>query len=512
MMLNNLSSQNAPDELDSLLTFGHNQKPTKHKGPDSSAPTAETSAAASSDNELLLSDAADEDSWENGLIKTAKPGRTRRRMRRALLALGLLALAVGAGYFWWGAGRGEAVHQVKPAPVPSGATNGAPPTLTQEEITQALKRTGAPANPIETAALNAPVATNPDTADSNASSLAERLPQEGAAVTVTALPPAQTVAPATTTAGTAQSGSGSSFRPSVARIPTTDNASAATTARPTPEPAPPVPAVHSWRANQTNSPTSNPTATPHASATVNVNAAQVAQAPMLVPASQAAPSARPESDAAQPEPNTLEILLPPGILLPVRTTGTVFSAGSAVPVRLELTRDVAGEGWALAHGTEFYGLVQSSEPTTGRVFITVLGFVEPSSGRLVRLEGSLLGSDGADGVRGQTRRRSGGWRNTLKKVGNGLVDTLTAVATGVSRRSTIYLGGSDIAPRVVNQVSEEWRGGSTAARQTIPSLIEVPAATPGYVLVNPKTDKPLAESNGVRETNQWWGLGSGPRR
>lgn len=512
MMLNNLSSQNAPDELDSLLTFGHNRKSAKHGAADSSAPTSETSAATPSASELLLSDEEAEDSWENGLIKTAKPSRTRRRVRRALLALGLLALALGAGYFWWGAGRGEAVHQVKPAPVPSGAANGAPPTLTQEEITQALKRTGAPANPIETAAPTAPLATNPDGADSNASSLAERLPQEGAAVTVTALPPAQTVAPATTSAVTAQSGGGSSsFRQSVARIPTTDNASAAMT-RPAPEPVPPVPAVHSWRANQINSPTANPTATPHAPATVNVNAAQVAQAPTLVPASQAAPSARPESDAAQPGPNTPEILLPPGTLLPVRTTGTVFSAGSAVPIRLELTRDVAGEGWALAHGTEFYGMVQSSEPTTGRVFIAVLGFVEPSSGRLVRLEGSLLGSDGADGVRGQTRRRPGGWRNTLKKVGNGLVDTLTAVATGVSRRSTIYLGGSDIAPRVVNQVSEEWRGGTTAARQTAPSLIEVPAATPGYVVVNPKTDKPLAESNSSREINQGWGLGNGPRR
>jgi hypothetical protein len=179
--------------------------------------------------------------------------------------------------------------------------------------------------------------------------------------------------------------------------------------------------------------------------------------------------------------------------LPVRTWAAFSTLQPQTPVRLELTRDVAGDGWALPRGTQFYGMVQEGDTAPGRALVTIVGFVTPASPRLVPLEGALLGRDGAAGMPGQRRHLDAGWRKTLKKMGRGVVDTLSALAAGVGGRSTVVIGGGNgVGPRVVNPVTDEVGGLLDSEGRRASSFLEIPAATPGYVLVMalPAADAP----------------------
>jgi hypothetical protein len=123
-----------------------------------------------------------------------------------------------------------------------------------------------------------------------------------------------------------------------------------------------------------------------------------------------------ENSSTRPTEQPTVPLPPLGTMLPVRTLGTVFTLRADSYVRLELTRQVSGRGWSLPRGTEFYGLVRGAELETGRAFVALIGFVDRDTNRLVRLDGSLLGGDGADGVRGRKHKLNSGWSGALKKV------------------------------------------------------------------------------------------------
>ena len=96
-----------------------------------------------------------------------------------------------------------------------------------------------------------------------------------------------------------------------------------------------------------------------------------------------------------------------GSMLPVRTLGTLYTLRSGSLVRLELTRDVRRQGWAMRKGTVIVGVSRGSE--YDRAYLAVVGFIDPESGRFVKLTGEVLGGDGASGMRGRRRSLSSAW-------------------------------------------------------------------------------------------------------
>jgi len=166
-------------------------------------------------------------------------------------------------------------------------------------------------------------------------------------------------------------------------------------------------------------------------------------------------------------------------MLPVRTLGTIYTLRSESLVRMQLTRAVGGEGWSLRRGTEFYGVMRGSDREVGRAYIALIGFVDPESNRLVRLSGNLLGGDGTDGLRGRKRQLHSRWSRAARLAGAGALDVLGALASSVGRRpvviSDVY-GQRTISP-LTQELNRAARGGDSGG------FVEVPANTPGYVLV-----------------------------
>jgi hypothetical protein len=185
----------------------------------------------------------------------------------------------------------------------------------------------------------------------------------------------------------------------------------------------------------------------------------------------------------QAERTTQSVPLPPlGTMLPVRTLGAVYTLRSEGYVRMQLTRAISGQGWSLPRGTELYGVVRGSDYEIGRAYVQLVGFIDQASGKLVRLQGSLLGSDGTDGLRGRKHSLNSGWSRALKIAGAGVVEALSTVAATIGNRP-VYVG--DVygygAPRMTSPLMRELNG--LAYRQGRAGFIEVPANTAGYVFV-----------------------------
>src|SRR5205085_9060322 len=185
----------------------------------------------------------------------------------------------------------------------------------------------------------------------------------------------------------------------------------------------------------------------------------------------------------QAERTTQSVPLPPlGTMLPVRTLGAVYTLRSEGYVRMQLTRAMSGQGWSLPRGTEIYGVVRGSDFEIGRAYIQLVGFIDQASGKLVRLQGSLLGSDGTDGLRGRKHSLNSGWSRALKIAGAGVVEALSTVAATIGNRP-VYVG--DVygysAPRMASPLMREING--LAYREGRAGFVEVPANTAGYVFV-----------------------------
>lgn len=183
------------------------------------------------------------------------------------------------------------------------------------------------------------------------------------------------------------------------------------------------------------------------------------------------------------ERTTQSVPLPPlGTMLPVRTLGAVYTLRSEGYVRMQLTRAMSGQGWSLPRGTELYGVVRGSDYEIGRAYVQLVGFIDQASGKLVRLQGSLLGSDGTDGLRGRKHSLNSGWSRALKIAGAGVVEALSTVAATIGNRP-VYVG--DVygysAPRMASPLMRELNG--IAYRQGRAGFVEVPANTAGYVFV-----------------------------
>jgi hypothetical protein len=168
-----------------------------------------------------------------------------------------------------------------------------------------------------------------------------------------------------------------------------------------------------------------------------------------------------------------------GAMLPVRTLGAIYTLRPSL-TRFELTREVQGQGWLLKKGTVLIGRQQGSEHD--RAYITLVGFIDPASGRLVKLAGDVLGADGAPGLRGKRRQISSRWARVLGRAANSAVSLGQAALTrggGVN----VYL------PNAVSPEIQNYSPRAISRRE----FVEVSAGAAAYALV---TDLPK-EAQGV---------------
>ena len=191
-------------------------------------------------------------------------------------------------------------------------------------------------------------------------------------------------------------------------------------------------------------------------------------------------------------------------MLPVRTLGAIYTLRSGSLVRMELTRDVSGDGWAIRRGTVLVGALRGSE--YDRAYLSLIGFLDPAAGRLVKVGGDVLGADGGAGLKGKRRRIDSRWARVFRQVANGALGITQSALAGRNGGTTI------IMPNVQGAFSPELyaltRGGNRR------EFVEVTAGASGYVMV---TDLPreikgidaLAQMDGAELARHLDGAGTG---
>jgi hypothetical protein len=215
---------------------------------------------------------------------------------------------------------------------------------------------------------------------------------------------------------------------------------------------------------------------------------------VTAPASVSRPGARPESSPRSASNQTREsepllsagpalvktsVVLPSfGSLLPVRTLGAIYTLRSGSLARFELTRDVRGPGWEMKKGVTIIGRQQGGE--YDRAYITLVGFIDPASGKLVKIGGDVLGSDGAPGLRGKRRQVNSRWTRVLGRAAQSAVSLGQAA---LSRGGTTVILPGAISPELSP-------GFNTINRR---EFVEIPAGAFGYVMI---TDLPQ-ETRGI---------------
>jgi hypothetical protein len=419
---------------------------------DTSSERTTTSAKRGKTDDTLGED--EEDVGVELLEKDEKRG----TFKRVVVALGVAACALlvvaVAGYLWLFSGSRDDTYRVRNPASRNRAEAGAisdnsPQMPTAEEIARELNKGGN-----SNSAANTNQGVTPDAATNNNSSLnsnspvTDRLPLGDFSATVTPQP----------NAGTLQ---GTATQNATGQTTQVDSTQGATTTR------------DAARAgSELGSP--NPERSIRVSALIANNGGNTS-----VLGSQNLSG----STTTSAERTTQSVPLPPlGTMLPVRTLGAVYTLRSEGYVRMQLTRAMSGQGWSLPRGTELYGVVRGSDFEIGRAYIQLVGFIDQASGKLVRLQGSLLGSDGTDGLRGRKHSLNSGWSRALKIAGAGVVEALSTVAATIGNRP-VYVG--DVygysAPRMASPLMREING--LAYRQGRAGFVEVPANTAGYVFV-----------------------------
>ncbi|MGI8542714.1 MAG: hypothetical protein ACR2MD_04465 [Aridibacter sp.] len=170
-----------------------------------------------------------------------------------------------------------------------------------------------------------------------------------------------------------------------------------------------------------------------------------------------------------------------GTLLPVRFLGAIYTLrDSGGLVRMELSRSVKKGGFSYPAGTVIVGRLRGSE--YNRAYISIIGAIEPVSGKLIKFEGEILGVDGASGVTG-TRKSIKSWGSRflagLREAGGQAAGVL---ASRGGRGGTIVLSGTG---GLSGEVSSIIRGNSQEN-----SFVVVSAGTEAYVLI---TDLPAEQ-------------------
>jgi hypothetical protein len=190
-------------------------------------------------------------------------------------------------------------------------------------------------------------------------------------------------------------------------------------------------------------------------------------------------------------PTTTAVGLDPIVLpafasmLPVRTIGALYTLRTGALARFELTRDIKGDGWEMKRGTILVGTSKGSD--SDRAYVGIIGFIEPRSGKLVKLGGEVRGGDGGAGLKGKRRQLDSGWVRAFSRLGGAALDVTGALLSGRGRDTVIVSDG--LRTRTINPVTDEISGllGNELDRRQSRSFVEVLAGTPGYVMV---TDLP----------------------
>jgi hypothetical protein len=165
------------------------------------------------------------------------------------------------------------------------------------------------------------------------------------------------------------------------------------------------------------------------------------------------------------------VVLPPfGAMLPVRTTGALYTLRPGL-ARFELMRDVRGQGWQMRKGTTLIGRQQGGE--YDRAYVSLMGFIDPESKRFVKVNGEVLGADGAPGLQGKRRQVGSRWARILGRAATAAIP-LGQAALSRGNSTTVVLPGA-IAP--------ELTPGVVSNRE----FVEVSAGAPAFVMV---TDLP----------------------
>lgn len=173
-------------------------------------------------------------------------------------------------------------------------------------------------------------------------------------------------------------------------------------------------------------------------------------------------------------------VLPPfGTMLPIRTQAVILTVRNNSYARLELTRDIKGEGWSLPKGTILIGNTSGSE--LGRAFVKVIGYLEPRENRFVKMTGEVLGTDGGAGLEGKSvaidRNR---FKRTLSKVASSGLQMAGMMAGALTGRGTVVLNGAGY--RVLNPLTDE--AGQFINRENGKrTFVKVEAGQTGYVMV-----------------------------
>jgi hypothetical protein len=185
-------------------------------------------------------------------------------------------------------------------------------------------------------------------------------------------------------------------------------------------------------------------------------------------------SSAPNLERARAFERSKEVTLPSfGAMLPVRTLGAIYTLRQGSLARLELTREVSGEGWRLQRGTVMVAKLEGNE--NDRAFLSLIGFIDPTTNGFIRLSGDVLGGDGAPGLRGKKRRVNSRWGSVFNRVANSAV-SLSQAALAHGNSTTIVM------PSGIN--SDFGLSPNTISRR---EFVEVSAGMPAYVMV---TDLP----------------------
>jgi len=174
-------------------------------------------------------------------------------------------------------------------------------------------------------------------------------------------------------------------------------------------------------------------------------------------------------------------------MLPVRTIGGLYTLRSGALTRLEVTRDMKGEGWSMKRGTILVGTSKGGE--YDRAYVSIVGFIDPQSGKLVKLGGDVLGGDGGAGLKGKRRQLESGWSRILGKFATAALNVTGALVGGRGNGNVIISDG--LRTRAINPVTDEISGviGGELDQKQRQGFVEVEAGTSGYVMV---TDLPTA--------------------
>jgi hypothetical protein len=167
--------------------------------------------------------------------------------------------------------------------------------------------------------------------------------------------------------------------------------------------------------------------------------------------------------------------------------GALYTLRTGAIARFELTRDVKGEEWRMRRGTIFIGAVVGGD--VDRAYVQIKGYIDPETGRLVKMEAETLGDDGGAGLRGKRRRVSSAWLKALDRAAHAGVQ----IATGIlnSGASSVIIGANPYG--TIRPEDQAWSNSNR-------TFVEVAAGAAGFLLVttipeSEEADSHLAEGN-----------------